>query len=500
MVLSGPDPPVVPMTHAGPGRQRESSLKRMFLEDRGLFAMKRQWRSNDILIPLVALVICVAFGCRSTRQTMSSWPGLGWMAPRESGMDFEEIAHDGSVEELATPSEQSSPVTPYSVAQDAAQSANTTPDYPDTGYPSTYGNDRGPGRYGESTRSTAASGQRSGKRGFYNERYNEYAGTDDPGSRSEAATGDRYGQPSAKDVAGGTDESYRDTINRYRNSINRSVGSTRDELNGYVERTRSGAANPRSDLREDLDGTLSDGAQNIADDIRDTAAAGYNQLKDQAGEPLDRVRGAIGQKGANLADQTNETTRYASDQVERGVNSLRDRMNQVDDAVADGVSDAVSGVTNRFQQTQEPEYNSVPPNSGEYDTPHDSSHQSFGDPGSDREHSNVGDDREPPATELGPASGNYGQPRTQPYGHPSTQPTTQPARQPAQPWRPGSTSSYPLGSYTEEPTAPGIEYDTAVRPTAYRQPDRRSDAGWRRNAEASTIRSLRKPSGTPVRD
>jgi hypothetical protein len=365
------------------------------------------------------------------------------MAPVEDSVDVEEIStDDGS--ELSVPSEQSSPTIPYSAGRGKDNAATSGQEYPDTGYPSTYNSREGTASFGESSRS--ADGPRSGKRGFYNDRYSDYAGTGSSQSNADQFTNDssRASSSTLGDPSAGADSSYRDTIDRYRNAVNGTVDDTQDQMNHYVNQAQQAATAAQQTIQSFSENTL------------DSRSSSPDQIPSQT----DLSQDTTSPYSPDISAHSDDSTRYASDQTDHG--------GSIDNGAA--TNDQFAPPSNAPNGSTDAEYNTPAGQGGDYSN--DSAYP------------------DSPATDAAaPDAGTA--PSTQ-------QPAAQPQRDPAKPWRPGSTSSYPLSSYS--PQSLGSTGGSAVQPASYRQPSRPSDAGWQHHSDApSTAPQYRTSGELPVR-
>ena len=191
-----------------------------------------------------ALVVIVGIGltstgCRSTRSSLSSLPGMGWLGPQEA--DFSELSSEEGKSQLPPPSEAATPEVVTSGSQSkrslAATPASPITKYPDTGYPTTlpgetrsaadsggYAAGRSaPALDGQGSPSSTSSVSRSGEtqHGFYGDQY--------PASGADS-TGGGYDRDSTVDLTPPASSSYS------------GAGSSGRSYSGSDDRGNSGAA------------------------------------------------------------------------------------------------------------------------------------------------------------------------------------------------------------------------------------------------------------------
>ena len=137
--------------------------------------MQAPFLSITRLVLVVALsgAVLSSIGCRSTRSSLAGLPGMAWVGPRDEDATFGSWA-DSDRPSLPTPSQQATPQlatdsgtaskrevpssqrSPQRGLSDSLASGTkgSTPEteYPDTGYPSTYAENKSSGRSGYETR------------------------------------------------------------------------------------------------------------------------------------------------------------------------------------------------------------------------------------------------------------------------------------------------------------------------------------------------------------
>lgn len=278
--------------------------------------------SCALVVPLVAT------GCRTTRQTMSNLPGMSWVSPGDN-VTFEEYADDSTVD-IETPSEKAKP---YSVAQERSKSQDGGK-YPDTGYPSPYSGskDSEGGRYdvadydspGSSEDNTSDRG-RSGDLNDGDVHDDDFTGSKPIDDESESVrTYDTYSQK-AKQFADDAGRAGEGALNSARDAVDSTASTTdeysdddavdqRDEFADQVQRE----ADEFEERSRDIASGYAEQAQSGLDEAGDRGGQAFDGPVDTAREQADRWSDGVestAQEGRDLADDRYSEASGATDRV-----------------------------------------------------------------------------------------------------------------------------------------------------------------------------------------
>lgn len=410
--------------------------------------MQAKLGRTSLTFTILVILFSSSVGCRTTRQSMSGLPGLGWVAPRDQ-MEFDELADSDVDEDLETPSSQAEPYSPTSVAQKDRKSTNES--YPSTGFPSAY--DRS-----KADSSTTGLTQSGSQKGFYNDKY-ESTATDDRYARDDYArddynSADAYGSTNTQSdyvarsgdsnsfgsnsrtdsyadsqttpyEADYTADRYRDTpteansdASRYDSYADDSKGlvdsygdSARNTIDQYGQRAQEYTQNASEYGKELVDRTQKtvDGYGDSLSDAYNSASDYVNNARENLGDQAQGLRDKVydGVNGARdtAADRFNQFGQQANDSYERGVDALQNNLQSAREAVSNATTNAANSVADKYNQWAD-------------------------EPAESTENSATG--------QYPPQQSVTNDPRLDSNNRSSVAPSSY-----DQPWRPGTTSSYP---------------------------------------------------------
>ncbi len=419
----------------------------------------------------VALGMSLAMvGCRSTRNSISGLPGMGWMASQDEPnvSDWEtEPSTLAKPNEDATPQLASRGKATSSSSKSAERSETKSSNgYPDTGMADYSAISRSTsesardkyaaGKYGGSSRDTetpAASGPsystaRAGgapKRGFYT------ASGDD--------AGDAASRTENEDTASSAESDLDRGYSRYSKAAKSAIGDAKSdfqsarnsasELSSNATKSASRYARDARDTAEDLASDASEAAEdaqettgNLADDMKsgyqkasreftsqmseaksDVAAASRNVVEDAEESARSAYQEAADAASEEVEDTKEEVAEKGRELKEAAVSSLKRANDAADELATSGVEAAEGSVKraysrfqNRFAAAAE-DASSDTAEATESSSSADAQEDAASDTAENAPTESESDLDEPPATK----------------------------KRPAKPWRPGST-----GSYTKE--------------------------------------------------
>ena len=246
----------------------------------------------------VLIVMGVAIssvGCRSTRNSISTLPGMSWMGSQDEA-SFSSMASDEDKPMLPPPSREATPQVV--TGNEPSKVSPATGNYPDTGFPSPIGPRNAPAMSAQSdvVGSESLGGTNRGsssvnpssvgatQRGFYGEQYPE----DRPSS--VAGGGSQYEPPTG--------------------TFDAPSNSSRESVNGP---TRSwGSPAPGSDLSAAGAGEQPAGA------------SPYQQIRDGLRDDWQNTTSAVSRSAEQVTQQAGEFVQGTSEEVRQGVDSIRD--------------------------------------------------------------------------------------------------------------------------------------------------------------------------------
>jgi hypothetical protein len=436
----------------------------------------------------IALVVVVSLsllttGCRSTRNGLSGIPGMSWLAA-------EEVPSWGSDSEEPGLPPPSSEATPQLTTTNTNSDAKANQDYPDTGYPSPYGEDsqvvRSGGSYptGHFDKSNAVDANEdveaatvgNTQQGFYGDDYSD----DSQSVDGDLPPNDNYDQyaDSYSDQGYGSDASDADGQFEQRNDGR--IGQA--EVDPYDRDAQGDLSMP-----EETNNGLRDGYDRFSQGIRDGAEA----IADGAERMGDRVQGFAREQGDNIRS----TVRDGYDRMNLPPNDLSNQ--PVDDSYADDPAidsgDPQTAGPDAYADDAYSDYPAeTPAEDGYSDYPQDNYDDYPRDSYGQTTDPTVSSPDQGPAASLNP-------PNSDGYDRPNDLPGVDQnaPRRSVQPWRPGSTGTF--RSSGVDPRSRSYQDTSAVAPASFPgrttdslQPQARPsdypDQGWQSHNEESTQR------------
>ncbi len=378
---------------------------------------------------LIAVGLAVtSTGCRSTRDSLATVPGMGWVGSQEEAT-FSSVANDNDKPALPPPSREA---IPQVVTDGAKASSRSEPvphqvpapktSYPDTGFPADFApqnaRDLGPdnlagGGFGagtepaersSTTSDTAAVG--AAQRGFYGEQY--------PGAATESGS---IGTADPLPPFGGYDAPS---------------GAGSSETDSYASDSAWGDPAPRSDAA----------ASEMAEPV--SSRSPYDQIGEDLREDWRNSVDAVSGSAKQATQNVQEFVRGTGEELQQGAEAMRD------------------GVRSQYEQLTQGDYAQPPLGPAETAGPGDLATDPYGDPdfgatpdaGQDPQEFGAAASLNPPVG--GAAMGGY-----------SEEPPA-PRSRSNEPWRPGSTSDYPQSSLSPTSQSPGASGRAlSVEPASY---------------------------------
>lgn len=346
----------------------------------------------------VLLVVGIAAtGCRSTRNTVSSWPGMGWMASHDE--EVTEEWSDGAVT-AGPPKLPARDATPQIASRDAKGSASRAAvasdsakasdgDYPNTGYenPYTASNAQGvadrykTGRYSDRVAGSAPASKNANsekgnapQRGFYGE---DYGDEESPAESATARVASKRGasqslkdraetvEEAADDELSGASERATSRFSQAAKNARRAVAAQaatipdaandEDDTSAAGEETSSDESanelveNVRKGYRsaaEEFKGQLRDGARSVGDATRQTGREVVENVGRKVDASASRAIGRVAEAADEALDGAEEAAESASD----AVNEAAEEVEQVADAEESEAGRGYSRFRSRFNQ------------------------------------------------------------------------------------------------------------------------------------------------------